>query len=248
MMQIAKQIVADIKNQANQEKAQQLQRFFKTGPGAYAEGDRFLGLTVPQQRVIVRKYREQIALNDLSDLIKSPYHEIRLVCLLLLVELYQKAHSHNEKKELVDFYLQNTAHINNWDLVDFSADKILGQYLYAEHLKQNQTTVHQVPELLIKLATSDILWERRIAVLSTFPFIKGEEFLPTFKLAKILINDQEDLIQKAVGWLLREVGKKDEKALTDFLDQYALHMPRAMLRYSIEKFSEQKRQHYLKKS
>ena len=168
MMQIAKQIVADIKNQANQEKAQQLQRFFKTGPGAYAEGDRFLGLTVPQQRVIVRKYREQIALNDLSDLIKSPYHEIRLVCLLLLVELYQKAHSQNEKKELVNFYLQNTAHINNWDLVDFSADKILGQYLYAERLKQNQTTVHQVPELLIKLATSDILWERRIAVLSTF--------------------------------------------------------------------------------
>lgn len=247
-MQIAKQIVADIKNQANQEKAQQLQRFFKTGPGAYAEGDRFLGLTVPQQRVIVRKYREQIALNDLSDLIKSPYHEIRLVCLLLLVELYQKAHSHKEKKELVNFYLQNTAHINNWDLVDFSADKILGQYLYAERLKQNQTTVHQVPELLIKLATSDILWERRIAVLSTFPFIKGEEFLPTFELAKILINDQEDLIQKAVGWLLREVGKKDEKALTDFLDQYALHMPRTMLRYSIEKFSEQKRQHYLKKS
>lgn len=248
MSQIAQKIIEDIKKQANPKKAQQLQHFFKTGPGEYAEGDLFLGLTVPQQRVIVRKYQEQIALNDLFGLIKNSHHEVRLVCLLLLVELYQKSQSQKEKKELVDFYLQNTSHINNWDLVDLSADKILGQYLYEKHLKQNKATVQEVPKLLIKLAKSNILWERRIAVLSTFPFIRAGQFLPTLELAKILMEDKEDLMHKAVGWLLREVGKRDETVLTNFLDQHILKMPRTTLRYSIEKFSEQKRQNYLKKN
>lgn len=248
MSQIAKKIVADIKKQADLEKAKQLQRFFKTGPGEYGEGDLFLGLTVPQQRLIVRDYREQIVLKDLFELIKSSYHEIRLVSLLLLVELYKKAQTPKEKKQLVDFYLQNSSYINNWDLVDLSADKILGKYLYEKQPKQKKATVQEVPLLLMKLAKSDVLWERRIAVLSTFPFIRAGKFLPTLELAKKLMSDQEDLIHKAVGWLLREVGKRNEEVLTAFLDQYALKMPRTMLRYAIEKFSENKRKFYLKKN
>jgi 3-methyladenine DNA glycosylase AlkD len=245
MNQNTKKIVVAIKKQANPQKAKHSQRFFKTDPGEYGEGDLFLGVSTPIKRDIAKRFKKDICLNDLVDLISDPYHDIRQVGLFLLVELFKKAKTQKEKKHLVDFYLNNSAYINNWDLVDCSADKIVGQYLYEEHLKLDE---EKTPNLLIKLAKSNILWERRIAILSTFPFIRAKQFLPTIELAKKLINDQEDLIHKAVGWLLREVGKREEKVLIDFLDQYSLKMPRTMLRYSIEKLPEKKRQFYLKKS
>jgi len=245
MTPITKKIIVTIKKSANSHKAQHFQRFFKTGVGEYGEGDLFLGLTVPEQRLIVKKFADQIVLEDLAILIVSPYHEIRLVSLLLLVELFQQARDQKEKKQLVDFYLAHSTYINNWDLADLSAYKIVGQYLFEINQEKNS---QKTPKVLIKLARSSLLWDRRIAILSTFPFVKAGQFLPTLELAKILINDQEDLMYKAVGWLLREVGKQDEKILTDFLDQYTLQMPRTMLRYAIEKFPDEKRQSYLKKN
>jgi len=245
MSQISKEIILAIKKEADPEKAKRSQRFFKTGSGEYAEGDLFLGVTVPKQRLIVKNFKDQVVLEDLLELIINPYHEIRLITLLLLVELFKKAQTQKEKKPIVDFYLAHSAFVNNWDLVDISADKILGQYLFEISQKKG---FQEVSKLLINLANSDLLWERRIAVLSTFPFIRAEQFFPTLELAKLLMEDEEDLIHKAVGWLLREVGKHNEQALTIFLDQHALQMPRTMLRYAIEKFPETKRQFYLKKS
>lgn len=245
MSQITKKIILAIKKEANTQKAKHLQRFFKTGPGEYGEGDLFLGLTVPIQRSIVKDFKNQSKIEDLETLISNPYHEVRLVALLLLVELFKKASNQLEKKALVDFYLDHSSYVNNWDLVDLSADKIVGQYLFEiNQEKKSQKT----PKLLSTLAKSDLLWERRIAILSTFPFVRAGQFLPTLELAKILMNDQEDLMHKAVGWLLREVGKREEQVLTAFLDKYTLEMPRTMLRYAIEKFPEKKRQFYLKKT
>jgi 3-methyladenine DNA glycosylase AlkD len=244
MSQISKKIILAVKKEANPQKAKHLQRFFKTAPGEYGEGDLFLGLSVPTQRNIVKDFKNQIILKDLEILITSPYHEVRLVALLLLVELFKKALSQLEKKELVDFYLAHSSFVNNWDLVDLSAYKIVGQYLFEINQKKNQ---QQTPKLLVNLAQSGLLWKRRIAILSTFPFVKAGQFLATLELAKILMTDKEDLMHKAVGWLLREVGKRDEKVLTSFLNKYTLQMPRTMLRYAIEKFPEKKRQFYLKK-
>lgn len=244
MAKIADKIILTLKKAANPQKAQHSQRFFKTAKGEYGEGDLFLGVTVPQVRSIVKQYKNQVKIEDLADLLINPYHEVRLSALLLLVELFKGARTQTAKKQIVDFYLAHSAYVNSWDLVDLSADKILGQYL----LEKNQNKpLQKVPSLLINLAKSEMLWERRIAVLSTFAFIRAGEFLPTLKLAKILLYDQEDLIHKAVGWLLREVGKRDEKSLINFLDQYTLQMPRTMLRYAIEKLPENKRQFYLNK-
>ena len=245
MSQIAKEIILAVKKQANPQKAKTLQTFFKTGPGEYAEGDLFLGLTVPQQRQIVKEFKDEVKINDLSELVVKPYHEMRLVALLLLVELFQKAKSLKEKQEIVNFYLAHSSYINNWDLVDLSADKIVGQYLLS--LSQEQES-SKTPHLLINLVKSPLLWERRIAVLATFPYIRAGQFFATLDLAKLLLADQEDLIHKAVGWLLREIGKREKKVLIDFLDQYTLQMPRTMLRYAIEKFPEKERQLYLKKT
>ncbi len=245
MTKTSKKIILAIKKQSNLEKAKHSQRFFKTGPGEYGEGDLFLGLTVPIQRAIVKDFKNKSKLNDLKALINNPYHEVRLISLLLLLELFNKASSQMERKQLVDFYFAHSTFVNNWDLVDISADKILGQYLFEISQKRD---FQEVPKLLIDLAKSDMLWERRIAILSTFPFIRAKQFLPTLELAELLMSDKEDLIHKAVGWLLREVGKRDEKVLQQFLDEYVLVMPRTMLRYAIEKFPENKRQFYLKKS
>jgi 3-methyladenine DNA glycosylase AlkD len=245
MSQIAKKIILAIKKEADSQKAKHLQRFFKTGPEEYGEGDLFLGLTVPTQRSIVKDFKNRLNLKDLKVLIVNPYHEVRLVGLLLLVEFFKKASNQLEKKVLVDFYLDHSSYINNWDLVDLSAYKIVGQYLFEINQEKK---LQKTPKLLGSLAKSDLLWDRRIAILSTFPFVRAGQFLPTLELAKILINDQEDLMHKAVGWLLREVGKRDEQVLTAFLDEYTLEMPRTMLRYAIEKFPEKKRQFYLKKT
>ena len=208
------------------------QRFFKTGPGQYGEGDKFLGLTVPVMRGLVRKYRE---LDDASnlELLSSPWHEERLIALMLLVEAYGRADD-SRRADIHRTYLANTHQVNNWDLVDASAGAIVGGHLEAEDIA-----------LLERLARSETLWERRIAIVSTFHFIKSSEFRPTLKIAALLLRDTHDLIHKAVGWMLREVGKRDRKALDNFLKKHYQRMPRTMLRYAIERHPETIRKQYL---
>ncbi|MEI7620314.1 MAG: DNA alkylation repair protein [Candidatus Falkowbacteria bacterium] len=219
---------------ANPEKAVILSYFFKTGPGQYGEGDIFLGVMVPQQR-IVAKNNINTSLSDLQIVLDSKIHELRLTALLTLVFQYEKAGA-KEKKAIVDFYLKNTNNINNWDLVDLSAPKILGDYL-----------LNQDRKLLYKLAQSKKLWERRIAIISTFAFIKQNQFDDTLKIAEMILTDSHDLIQKAVGWMLREVGKRDLATEVKFLEKHSTRMPRTMLRYAIEKFEETKRKEFLNK-
>ncbi|MAG20361.1 DNA alkylation repair protein [archaeon] len=224
------QLIQELESQKNPEHAKNLQRFFKTKKGEYGEGDIFLGIKVPIQRKIANKYN--LNLTDLQTLLDSKIHEHRLVALIILTKKYQKTKS----KEIIDFYLKNTKNINNWDLVDLSAHKILGEYL----LDKEKT-------ILYTLAKSKNLWENRISIISTFAFINNNQFEDSLKLAKMLINHKHDLIHKAVGWMLREIGKKDQQILEDFLKKYYKKMPRTMLRYSIERFEEKKRQIYLNK-
>ena len=223
----------EIKTVSNPDKAKFLQRFFKTGKGEYAEGDVFLGIVVPVQRQIAKKYTE-LSFDDLEKLITSKYHEERLIALLILVERFKKA-SEDEKDKIIKFYLKNRKGINNWDLVDLSAPKILGEYLLNKDRK-----------ILFRFAKSKDLWEKRIAVLSTFTFIKNNDFNDALKIYEILVNDKHDLIHKAIGWMLRELGKIDLKTEENFLNKYYKSMPRTMLRYAIEKFPEKKRKAYLK--
>jgi len=231
-----------VKAQANPEKAIHAQRFFKTGPGEYGEGDLFLGLSNPQVRAIVKAFKKELHLTDLATLINNKYHEIRLTGLLLLVELFKQAEKNSaQQKKIVDYYLAHSDVVNNWDLVDLTAHKILGAYLF-------KYEAQKIPQILIKLAKSSQLWERRIAVISTFAYIRQGVFEPTIKLATMLLNDQEDLMHKAVGWTLREVGKHDQAVLENFLHQHKNEMPRTMLRYSIERLSPEKRQFYLSKN
>jgi len=203
--------------------------FFKTGPGEYGEGDKFLGLNTPQTRSISKKYKE-LPLPDIQELIKSPYHEERSVAIQILVLQYPI-----NPKVIYDFYLKNTNYINNWDLVDISAPKIVGEYL-----------MDKPRDILFKLVKSESLWERRIAIISTFTFIYQKDPKLTLQISKLLLKDKHDLIHKAVGWMLREVGKRcGQKYLTDFLDENINIMPRTALRYAIERFPEEKRLKYL---
>lgn len=218
------------------EKSLNSQRFFKTGKGEYGEGDVFLGLSVPLQRSIAKKYFKEINIKDLDTLIKSKIHEHRQVALFLMV--YR--HEIEDKKgrdEIYNYYVKNIDRVNNWDLVDSSAPNIIGWYLYENPSKR---------EVLYKWVKSEMLFVRRIAIISTFYFIKKNYFLDSLKLSKLLLKDKEDLIHKAVGWMLREIGKRDLKEETNFLDKYFKEMPRTMLRYSIEKFEEKERLKYLK--
>ncbi|UCH81335.1 MAG: DNA alkylation repair protein [Nitrospiraceae bacterium] len=226
------QLKKDLQQVADPEKAVILQRFFKTGKGQYGEGDLFLGIKVPEQRKIAKKYAT-LTLRELQELLSSKYHEHRLTSLLILVIKYSES-DETGKKELSDFYLKNTMHINNWDLVDVSADKILGQYLFERERK-----------ILFGLARSDNLWERRIAVMATFHFIKNNDYKDSLKISEILIADRHDLIHKAVGWLLREIGKRNLLIEEEFLKRHYKKMPRTMLRYAIEKFDHEKRRTYL---
>ena len=226
----AAQVKEELKNLGNPEQAKLLQGFFKTGPGQYGEGDIFLGIKVPVQRKVAKKYKD-LPLQEIQQLLDSKIHEHRLVGLLILVYNYEKS----KKKEKVDFYLSNTRNINNWDLVDLTANKILGDYL----LDKNRS-------LLYNLAKSSDLWEKRISMISTAAFIKENDFNDTLKISEILLNDKHDLIHKAVGWMLREVGKKDQDVEEKFLKKYYKNMPRTMLRYAIEKFEESKRKAYLR--
>ncbi|MBI2647347.1 DNA alkylation repair protein [Candidatus Woesearchaeota archaeon] len=231
MLKVIKQ---DLQKLANQEKAKILQRFFKTGKGEYGEGDIFLGITVPELRKVANKYLT-INIDDIKELLESEVHEHRLAALLLLVEKYKKCDG-NGKKQIVKFYLRNTKRINNWDLVDLTADKILGHYL-----------LHKNKAILYKLIKSSNLWERRTAIISTFAFIRNNEFNDSLKISKILLKDKHDLIQKAVGWMLREVGKRNQGVEEQFLKKHCKIMPRTTLRYAVERFDKGKREFYLRK-
>ncbi len=216
---------------ASAEKAKILSKFFKTGNGEYGEGDVFLGITVPEQRKIAKKYKN-LELRDIQKLLESKIHEHRLVALLILAGQFQKK---EKKQEIFEFYLKNTKKINNWDLVDLTADKIVGEYLFDKE-----------KTILTKLANSENLWERRIAIMATFHFIKKGEHEWTFKLAEVLLNDKHDLIHKVVGWMLREVGKRIGQDIEEkFLKKHYRKMPRTMLRYAIERFDERKREFFL---
>lgn len=221
-----------MKTLSDKEVAETMQWFFKTGKGDYGEGDIFIGLKVPIQRKLASEFKD-LSPDDIEKLLSSTIHEERLISLFILINKYQKA-DEKGKKVIFNFYLKNRKGINNWDLVDISAPKIVGRYL----LEKDKC-------ILFKFAVSKNLWERRIAILSTQEFIKNNNYKPTLQLAKMLIKDKQDLIHKAVGWMLREVGKKDITLEENFLRVYYKEMPRTMLRYAIEKFPETKRKKYL---
>jgi 3-methyladenine DNA glycosylase AlkD len=226
------QIKRDLSQLSNPVKAKKLSGFFKTGKGQYGEGDIFLGIPVPEQRKVAKRYID-LPLNDLQELLSSKIHEHRLTALLILVSKYGKADT-SGKDEIFRFYLKNTEHINNWDLVDLSAPKIVGDYLF-----------NKDRSILFKLAKSTNLWERRIAILSTLAFIRNNDFEDALSISELLLHDEHDLIHKAVGWMLREIGKRDLEIEERFLRKYCMQMPRTMLRYAIEKFDENKRKFYL---
>ncbi|OQY14429.1 MAG: DNA alkylation repair protein [Desulfobacterium sp. 4572_20] len=226
-------IQSKLKGLANEKNAEVAQRFFKTGPGEYGEGDIFFGIRVPVLRELAREY-QTITVKEAEHLLKSPIHEERLLALFILIRIYSKAEE-VIKKAIYELYFKNTKFINNWDLVDSSAEYIVGDFL----LGKEKTPLYQ-------LAKSKNLWERRISIMSTFCFIKRRQYSETLKVAKTLLNDKEGLIHKAVGWMLREVGKRDLSLEEEFLKEHYKEMPRTMLRYAIEKFQETKRQGYLK--
>ena len=230
------QIKKDLRALANPKKAHFLKRYFKTGYGEYAEGDVFLGINVPNTRKVAEKYLN-LSLSDLEILIKSKVHEERQVCLMILVGKYKKATSEKEKKSIYTFYLRHRKYINNWDLVDLSAENIIGPYL------QDKDKI-----ILTKLANSKSIWDRRIAMLATFHYIKQGKSYDAIKIATILIEDNHDLIQKAGGWMLREIGKRcSEDTEEEFFKKYYKRMPRTMIRYAIERFPEGKRKKFLEK-
>src|SRR5665811_362292 len=229
----SEQIVAELKELGDTGTASHSQRFFKTGKGEYGEGDLFLGIRVPVLRKCARKFRET-GLEETLELLKSPLHEARLLALFMLVARYSKGES-DEKQEIYRAYLGNTKHINNWDLVDSSAEHIIGAHLSDRDRKP-----------LYRLARSKSLWERRIGIMSTYRFIKQGDFADTLALAGLLLHDREDLIHKATGWMLRETGNRNKAVEEALLFEYYREMPRTMLRYAIEKLSEEERQAYLK--
>jgi len=231
-----KKLREELEKFASPKKAKVYQRFFKTGVGEYGEGDVFLGLTVPQSRTIAIKYRG-LEFVDIRILLQSKMHEERLIALLILVYRFnQKDKKENkEKRRIFDFYLAHTKYINNWDLVDLSADKIVGQYL-----------LDKSKDILFRLARSKNLWERRISIVATYKFIKDGRYQETLTISKMLLNDQHDLIHKAVGWMLREVGKNcSQEVLEKFLKKNYQKMPRTMLRYAIERFSKEKKEIFM---
>lgn len=221
----------DLKKLSNKKKALVMQRFFKTGEGEYGFGDVFLGLTVPQSRSLAIKYKD-LSFEQITQLLRSEIHEERLISLLILVHQFQ--HEEMLQRRVYEFYVKNTKLINNWDLVDLSSDKIVGEYL-----------IDKPRIILYKLVKSNNLWERRIAMIATYAFIKKGEFEDTLKIAEELIADKNDLIQKAVGWMLREVGNRDISTEEKFLKIHYKNMGRVALRYAIEKFPEKIRKNYL---
>jgi len=220
----------ELRSKANPKKARILQRFFKTGPGEYGHGDVFLGITVPETRKLAEKYGG-LKSEEAIKLLHSKIHEERLAALLILVKKFQ---TDQDKKKIYNLYLKNTRYINNWDLVDLSACKIVGDYL-----------LDKPRSILYNLAKSKSVWERRISIIAAFSFIRNDDFEETLKISEMLLKDEHDLIHKAVGWMLREIGKRDIKAEEKFLQKHYKQMPRTMLRYALEKFPEKKRKQYL---
>lgn len=233
-MQGAKEIRQELEQYIDPVKREYLPKFFKTGKGQYGEGDKFLGVVVPNTRIVAKRHKDA-PFEVMAELLQSEWHECRLCALLMLVERYRKC-DEKGKKEIFDFYLAQTSRINNWDLVDLSAPGIVGEYL-----KDNPRDV------LYRLADSSLLWDQRIAVVSTYTLIRNNDFIDILALSERLLNHKHDLMQKAVGWMLREMGKRDKDLLVQFLEKYCKVMPRTMLRYAIEKFPEEERQEFMKR-
>lgn len=235
----AKQVIADLKTFASVGKAVELQRFFKTGPGDYAEGDIFIGVVVPQTRKVAARYKD-LPITEIANLTNSDIHEVRLCGLVILTNQFKRSRDLIEKKRLFNFYLKElkAGHVNNWDLVDVTAPT-LGEYLLQ---------LEDPMAVLNKLAKSKSLWERRVSVVFTFAILRAGDLEPTYEMAERHLEDSHDLMHKAVGWLLREMGKRDPGLLRAFLQAHCTEMPRTALRYSIEKFSESERKRWLQKS
>lgn len=233
----AQQVLSALREVAREEKAAFLPGFFRAVPGGYGEGDRFLGCVVPDQRKVARRFRD-LSRDELVKLFASRWHECRLTGMLILVGQYERAakpknpHRDAECREIVEFYLAHLDAVNNWDIVDTTAPKILGAWLVENPDERS---------VLDRLAASDVLWERRAAILATLSLIKNDEFEEIIHLAERLMTDGHDLINKAIGWMLREMGQRDQPRLETFLNKHAKTMPRTMLRYSIEKFSREDR-------
>jgi len=228
----SRSVVRALKQSASIKDATAASRFIKTGKGQYGEGDSFLGIRMPVLRQRANEFKD-LSRSETSNLLKSKFHEARITALLIMVLQFQ----HGDEKvqaRIVQLYLNNTLYVNGWDLVDCSAHLILGPWL-----------MRRDKGILSTLARSESLWERRIAIMSTFHFIRQQHFSPTLKIARLLLKDNEDLIHKAVGWMLREVGNRDRNTEEEFLRKYYRNMPRTMLRYAIEKFPEARRQQYL---
>ncbi|HNY10026.1 MAG TPA: DNA alkylation repair protein [Candidatus Wallbacteria bacterium] len=233
-MHIIETIKKELASYNDRKRAGELENFFKAFPGGYGEGDKFIGITVPNQRRTAKKFFSEINLSDAEKLLNEPFHEYRLTALFMMVYKFEKA-GEKEKTAIANMYLKNTARVNNWDLVDSSAEKILGAYL-----------LERPKKILYELVRSKDLWEQRIAMIASFNFIKNNQFSDALKLAEMLIDHEHDLIHKASGWMLREVGNRDFDAEYAFLKKHYAKMPRTMLRYAIEKFDEGLRQRFLK--
>ncbi|HHU32797.1 MAG TPA: DNA alkylation repair protein [Clostridia bacterium] len=229
-------IKQELKEQVIPAKAEYFPKFFQAFPGGYGEGDQFLGVTVPSQRRVAKKYWPKISLKEVEKLLQEPIHEYRLTALFILVSKFEHLKNEAERKEIVDLYLNNLKFVNNWDLVDSSADKILGRYLFDYDKEKN---------ILYDFAKSGDLWRQRVAIIATFYFIKQNHFEDTLAIAKILLHHKHDLIHKAVGWMLREIGKRDFTVEYNFLVEHYKDMPRTMLRYAIEKFENDLRKRFL---
>lgn len=228
-----KAVITELKKVADTKKAVVLSRYFKTGKGEYGEGDVFLGVTVPKQRIIAKKYYEQVGLANIATLLESPVHEHRFTALEMLVLKYEAAVDDKVKKEIFNFYVKNRRGVNNWDLVDTSAPYIIGDYL-----------AYRPRNLLYRLAKSKNLWDRRIAVVSNYLFIKNGDFADICALAEMLMTDPHQLIHKVCGWMLREMGKKNELKLLEFLNKHHMMMPRIMLSYATEKLPKKLKMTY----
>ncbi len=233
MINMLQQLQNDVKKLSDPKKAEILQRFFKTGKGQYGEGDVFVGLVVPQSRLLAKKYSD-LSLSGITTLLDSKVHEERIIALFILVNRFEQA-DEGQKKELYAFYLKHREAVNNWDLVDLSASQIVGAYLYTKEKQK-----------LYDLAKSENLWERRTAIIATLYFIRRKQFDDTFKIATLLLSDTHDLLHKAVGWMLREVGKRDFQALDRYLKENYKKMSRTTLRYALEHYSSDKRLGYMK--
>jgi 3-methyladenine DNA glycosylase AlkD len=235
MSDLTEQIIAALRSKAKPEKAEFFPKFFKSGAGEYGEGDLFLGVKVPDQRAIAKQFFKELSLDELSDLIQNPYHEVRLTALIALVYRYERSKEESEREELANFYLHHLEWVNNWDLVDTSSHAILGHYYF-----------HRAKDLFYDLAGSHDLWRQRVAMISSYYWIKKGEFKDALSLAEKLKDHPHDLMHKAVGWMLREIGNRDLKVELQFLKEHYRTMPRTALRYAIEKLPEELRQDFLK--